>query len=205
MKRLLVCTVIMAVVLTFGTFASAAIYTFDFNSLENGSGPGAISTYMTNIFGNSVVVSNYPVSSSASIIDPSSDPSRYGAFFETKFLGALGNNTAMPGFTIAFGVPITSLSFDWGSYYDRFGAYYLQGTVWNNILIIGGSPDSHHVEFTFPEPVSTLLFNGYQQSVWMGIDNLTVTTAAVPEPGTLILLGLGLLGLGLTRYRTGRE
>ena len=77
MKRLLVCTVIMAVVLTFGTFASATIYTFDFNSLTSGSGPEAISTYMTNIFGNSVVVSNYPVLSSASIIDPSSYLSRY--------------------------------------------------------------------------------------------------------------------------------
>ncbi len=204
MKRLLVCTVIMAVVLTFGTFASATIYTFDFNSLTSGSGPEAISTYMTNIFGNSVVVSNYPVLSSASIIDPSSYLSRYGAYFGTKFLGALGNDIAVPGFTIAFGTPITSLSFDWGSYYDKFGAFYFQGTDWTNFLLIGGSTGSHHVEFTFPEPVTALRFNGYQQSVWMGIDNLTVTTAAVPEPGTLVLLGLGLLGLGLTRYRTGR-
>jgi hypothetical protein len=70
----------------------------------------------------------------------------------------------------------------------------------------GGWPDTlYSVSVTFAHTGSSL------SMVWSGmnlqsladeswaIDNLVVT--AVPEPGTLALLGVGLLGLGLTRRR----
>ena len=41
-----------------------------------------------------------------------------------------------------------------------------------------------------------------ESTAYTTIDNVTVGGALVPEPGTLLLLGLGLLGLGATRRRT---
>jgi len=48
---------------------------------------------------------------------------------------------------------------------------------------------------------ATLIFdNGYAARDGWGIDDVTV--GKLPEPGTLLLLGLGLLGLGIARRRT---
>ena len=38
-------------------------------------------------------------------------------------------------------------------------------------------------------------------NAYMGIDGITLARAAVPEPSTLLLLGLGLAGMGLMRRR----
>jgi hypothetical protein len=38
---------------------------------------------------------------------------------------------------------------------------------------------------------------------WLGIDNIILTS--VPEPGTLLLLAVGLLGVGLVRRRRSSD
>jgi PEP-CTERM motif len=49
----------------------------------------------------------------------------------------------------------------------------------------------------------TLTFSGREVPAWYGVDNVSVTPT-VPEPGTLILMGSGLLGLaGVVRRKIG--
>lgn len=52
-------------------------------------------------------------------------------------------------------------------------------------------------------PTFTITFGGptTQSDEWWGIDNVTVSTNAVPEPTTMLLLGIGIAGLGATRIR----
>jgi len=60
-------------------------------------------------------------------------------------------------------------------------------------LVSSASGDIAYVEF------SAYLFNSAY-----GIDDMLVTVASVPEPGTLLLFAIGLLGLGFGRqYRAG--
>jgi PEP-CTERM motif len=52
----------------------------------------------------------------------------------------------------------------------------------------------------FSEPTPVISYFTLSDS-FIGLTNLTVQTAAIPEPSTLSLIGLGLLGLGAMRRR----
>lgn len=63
------------------------------------------------------------------------------------------------------------------------------------------SMNEFHGLLSFSEPVSSLMFRTSPAEFWHAFTFGVATKTSVPEPGTLVLMGLGLLGLGLTRRR----
>jgi hypothetical protein len=98
-------------------------------------------------------------------------------------------------------VPITSVSFDWGTEASAFYAYADGTEIFEHkfSLLSSGTTQT----FFFNTPVTTLKFKGSRPSFEIQIDNLIVTpfhaVEPIPEPATITLLGLGTLVLSRKR------
>ena len=74
-------------------------------------------------------------------------------------------------------------------------------------LALTNMPASGYVEYSFDLIASSantsLSFSFRDDPGFLYLDSVTVAAAAVPEPGTLALAGLAIVGLAATRRRAG--
>ena len=106
--------------------------------------------------------------------------------------------------------------FTWDSNYYVVTQDYYNGGYANSSTFVEGSlgaasvgtasmslsPSSFsYLSFNFGSPVDSFTVTSSGTGNWWLMDDLSYNTASVPEPSTLILLGSGMAGLGLMRFR----
>ena len=103
-----------------------------------------------------------------------------------------------PSFTITFARPATGFS-------TAFAGVSVPADVslfaYNGATLVGTVSGTTTGQFvlSFAGPMTTIAIRPGSFNDWVGVDNITYTLAAIPEPGTYALMGLGLVLLAFKR------
>ena len=180
--------------------AHADMYTFDFNTLFSGDNIATTETYMESIYGSDIAIISGD--SDGIIISNGSTTHELGPDMWVKIDN--GTSNGEDGIKISFNVvPITSVSFEWGTESSKFYAEADNVKFFSRVASSSGHGTVS--TYTFASPVTTLYFHDSGNG-WIGFDNLIVTTAgnscpvdppAVPVPGAVFLGILGLSAAGI--------
>lgn len=205
MKRFIVTMSVLVLILGFGGIVSANSVTFNFTNSGSDYGDTALTNYLKTTFGSD----NVDISSVRWVNDSS-----FGDVLKVDASGGAGwvNFDTLPPASSTF--KITSVSFKW-LVFDATSGVDFGLDAWDdvteawhtNVFSVSGvndgsSGNSGLITFNSSWQVTALQYHD-SGSLDVGIDNLTVNDnrTAVPEPMSLLLLGLGLLGIGVARRK----
>ena len=155
MRRVALCFAILLGIFSAVGVASAALLmpsaSFNFDSLSNGANAGAISGYMTDIYGAHVAVTGWSVDVEGSFLQPG----LLGGFMDRYVESDYYNQHQI---VLSFAVPIISVQFDWATSVDAFNAYADGNLIFNRDFSWSLVREGNSGLITFLSPVSVLMF-----------------------------------------------